>query len=118
MSNKKISDEAVVDAAMLLRKGAKMLSYFCPECHFPLFEAEDKIFCPNCEKEVIIEKEEKKEVVERKIEIPNKDIANSIEKAFCRICDMIISSNSVEEIKILSDSLEKVANVLEKIKKL
>ncbi|MCS7130690.1 MAG: hypothetical protein NZ872_04645, partial [Archaeoglobaceae archaeon] len=66
MSNKKISEESIIDAAQLLRKGAKMLSQYCSECKFPLFESENKIFCPNCEREVKIEKKEEL-VVEKEV---------------------------------------------------
>lgn len=39
-----------------------MLSYHCPECNVPLFQEEGTIFCPSCQKEVVIEQEgERKE---------------------------------------------------------
>lgn len=117
MSNKKISDESVINAARLLRKGAKMLSLYCPECHFPIFEAEGKIFCPNCEREVVIEKEVAKEVVKeegRKVDFGS---IEAVERAILRICELIVSSNSAEEIRILSESLEKIAIAFEKLRK-
>ncbi|TDA25495.1 MAG: hypothetical protein DSO01_07390 [Archaeoglobi archaeon] len=118
VSNKKISDEAIVDAAKLLRKGAKMLSYYCPECHFPLFESEGRIFCPNCEKEVIIEKEtEKEEKKEEVKEETRSNLLNAMENAVVRICELIISSNSPEEIKTLSESIEKIVNAIERMRK-
>lgn len=105
----------MIDAAKLLRRGAKMLSYYCPECHFPLFEIEGKIFCPNCEKEVIIEKEKKEE-----LKIEHKTVSGlleGVEKAILKICELIINSNSTDEIRVLSESLEKIANAREKLKK-
>ncbi|MEM0350934.1 MAG: Sjogren's syndrome/scleroderma autoantigen 1 family protein [Archaeoglobaceae archaeon] len=115
MSNKKISDEAIIDAAKLLRKGAKMLSYYCPECHFPLFETEGKVFCPNCEREVIIEKEVEKK--EQKIEYKPAGVVGEIENAILRVCELIVNSSSAEEIKILSESLEKLVNAMEKLRR-
>ncbi|MEM2122440.1 MAG: Sjogren's syndrome/scleroderma autoantigen 1 family protein [Candidatus Bathyarchaeia archaeon] len=40
--------------ADLLKSGATMLSDTCPVCHTPLFMKDDKIFCPKCNKPVII----------------------------------------------------------------
>ncbi len=49
--------------ADLLKSGAAMLSEACPECHTPLFRKDDQIFCPKCNKPVVIirspEEEEK-----------------------------------------------------------
>lgn len=123
MSNKKISDESIVDAAQLLRKGAKMLSYYCPECKFPLFEAENKIFCPNCEREVKIEKKEEITVdrtagEERKVfKESSGSLEAKLESAISRVCDLILKATSAEEVKALSESLDKLASVLEKVKK-
>lgn len=116
MSNKKISDESVIDAAKLLRKGAKMLSLYCPECHFPLFEAEGKTFCPNCRREVVVVKDEEVEK-KQKMVFESSDIFGIVERAIARICELIISSNSAEEIKMLSESLERIAIAVEKLRK-
>lgn len=123
MSNKKISDESIIDAAQLLRKGAKMLSYYCPECKFPLFEAENKIFCPNCEREVKIEKkEETAELVEKEekkiFDEKSGAIFTKLESAISRVCDLILQANSAGDVKALSESLEKLVSILERVKKL
>lgn len=122
MSNKKISEESIIDAAQLLRKGAKMLSQYCPECKFPLFESENKIFCPNCEREVKIEKKEEvvveKEIEERKIFEEKSGMDTKLESTIVKVCDLILNANSAEEVKTLSEALEKLVGILEKIKKL
>ncbi|MDI9642980.1 MAG: Sjogren's syndrome/scleroderma autoantigen 1 family protein [Archaeoglobales archaeon] len=122
MSNKKISEESIIDAAQLLRKGAKMLSYYCPECKFPLFEAENKVFCPNCEREVKIEKKEEKIVekeVKEELKISEKvsSLDNKLESAISKVCDLILSAKSAEEVKALSESLDRLVGILEKVKK-
>jgi len=43
--------------ADLLKSGATMLSDHCPECSSPLFKIHDEVWCPNCNKRVIIVKE-------------------------------------------------------------
>lgn len=123
MSNKKISEDSIIDAAQLLRKGAKMLSHYCPECRFPLFEADKKIFCPNCEREVKIERKE-----ETAVESEEKEVKKVLDERFVlvdeklqsaigKVCDLILNANSAEEVRVLSESLEKLVSILEKIKK-
>jgi uncharacterized Zn finger protein (UPF0148 family) len=41
----------------LLKAGATMLFEHCPECNAPLFKNKDEVWCPNCNKRVIIVKE-------------------------------------------------------------
>lgn len=43
--------------ADLLKSGATMLSDSCPQCSSPLFKARGKIWCPTCNKQVLIVKE-------------------------------------------------------------
>jgi UPF0148 protein len=40
--------------AGLLKSGATMLQETCPECHNPLFRRGKEIFCPNCNRQVVI----------------------------------------------------------------
>ncbi len=46
--------EKLVD---MLRRGGTLLSKACPVCSSPLFKIEGKIWCPACEKQVVIVKE-------------------------------------------------------------
>lgn len=126
MSDKKISDKGISTAAELLYKGAKMLAYNCPECKVPLFEKDGKIFCPSCNREAIDyeEKEIKKEVkeedtrdVRRQKNFAELEIDKKLKLAMCRICDMIVCSQSSAEVKELSESLEKLVDVMKKLRK-
>ncbi|MCS7121855.1 MAG: hypothetical protein NZ895_04570 [Archaeoglobaceae archaeon] len=132
MSDKKISDEVITQAAEILLKGAKMLSFHCPDCKMPLFEKDSKIFCVSCKKnfeivevegkKILKEKEEKKEEEQfEKVKIKEKidfTVISAVEKAVTRVAELIASSNNAEEIYKLTESLEKVATTLEKVKKL
>jgi len=48
------NEENVKRMADLLRAGATMLSYNCPVCSSPLFRIKGEVWCPNCNKRVII----------------------------------------------------------------
>lgn len=50
--------EDVKQMAEWLKKGAAMLSEQCPECGSPLFKLQGEIWCPKCNKRVVIIKKE------------------------------------------------------------
>ena len=50
------------EMAEMLRKGAKMLSYNCPECGSPLFQLKSgEIWCAKCQRRVVIVAEDEDE---------------------------------------------------------
>ncbi len=50
-----MSGEGMKEMAEMLRKGAKMLSYSCPECGTPLFQLKSgEIWCTKCQRRVVI----------------------------------------------------------------
>ncbi|WP_456468509.1 Sjogren's syndrome/scleroderma autoantigen 1 family protein [Archaeoglobus sp.] len=127
MSDKKISEKDISSAAELLYKGAKMLAYHCPDCKIPLFEKDGKIFCPSCGREAVIEGQQEEKMVDERLPEPRQpstsqdateiaDLSKKIELAMSKVCDMIMQSRSVEEVKELSESLEKLADVMKKLK--
>lgn len=51
--------EGMKGMAELLRSGAKMLSYSCPECSSPLFQLKSgEIWCAKCQRRVVIVSED------------------------------------------------------------
>lgn len=52
------SDEQIRSMADLLKRGATLLNETCPECKTLLFREGDHIFCPNCQKRVVIVKDQ------------------------------------------------------------
>jgi len=126
VSDKKISEKEIASAAELLYKGAKMLAYNCPDCKMPLFEKDGRVFCPSCGREVIIEGEKETSGLQERSEVEGEmitsetgyvDLYGKVERAISKVCDMIAESRSVEEVRVLSESLEKLVDVLIKIKK-
>ncbi len=123
MGDKKISERGISNAAELLYEGAKMLAHHCPDCKVPLFEKDGKIFCPSCGREAIFE-DSSTESTERVEKSPdeteervkdNRTVYIKLEEAISKICDMIVKAKSPEEVKELSESVEKLALVLDKL---
>lgn len=50
--------EEIKRMADYLRRGATMLSETCPECSSPLFKIHEDVWCPKCNKRVVIVKGE------------------------------------------------------------
>jgi len=118
-----VSDKKISEAVELLYKGAKMLAYHCPDCKMPLFEKDGKIFCPSCGREAVFEEklkeiEKKNEIEVRKedkVEIELKSLIDGVEKAAMKICDLIVNSSEVADIRVLVDSLEKLVNIMDRL---
>lgn len=71
----KFADEADERASAqhmseLLLQGMTMTNRHCPECGNPLFSDGDRVFCPECEREVV-EGEESSETPEETVTQPN-----------------------------------------------
>jgi len=122
VSDKKISDKEISTAAELLYKGAKMLSYGCPECKLPLFEKDGKVFCPSCGREAVILSEDKEEemaeaVTEVKSESKSEpaSLVSQFERAILKVCEMILNTDRVDDVRILSESLEKLVDAYKKM---
>ena len=49
-------EDKIRHMAELLKRGAILLNQMCPECKTLLFREGDRIFCPNCERRVVIVK--------------------------------------------------------------
>ena len=102
-----------------------MLAHHCPDCKVPLFEKDGRIFCPSCGREAVFEEdvsEKDVEVVKKTDESTEsgkerKDVQRKLEEAISKICDMIVSAKTPEEVKGLSESVEKLASVLEKLRR-
>ena len=52
------SDDQIRQMAELLKKGATLLNETCPECKTLLFRDGDRIFCPTCQRRVVIVKDQ------------------------------------------------------------
>jgi len=141
-----MEDKKISDAVNLLYKGAKMLSYHCPDCKVPLFQDGDRIFCPSCGRDVIIEgktpqaevKEEVKEAEQKKEEIKLEKpeykaetqqvqpevtgndfevVEISLKEAILKLSDELRRAESVEEIREIIDTLDKTTQILERLRK-
>ncbi len=85
-----MEEQNIKKMATLLRSGATMLDIYCPNCNYILFRLENnQIYCPVCDREVILVKDDignkKSQLIEEKTELSNnipteKHISNKYER--------------------------------------
>ena len=113
------SREGMKEMAELLRSGAKMLSYSCPECGSPLFQLKSAdIWCANCQKRVVIvpEDEDESEASERAIK---EMLWNSLEQTLINKLSSLNSSLSKEtEPKRVGELVEVISMILNSLDRL
>ena len=123
--------------ADLLRGGATMLNKACPECNSPLFKGKnEEIFCPICEKKVVIVKkgdkvteilknannilDEKLKEVALKIEKYDEDLFQKLESVLRSKLNLIIEKleqeDQLENLRIYSIIILNILKLMEKIK--
>lgn len=101
--------------AELLRKGATMLSETCPECNTPLFRLKDgSLVCPMCNKPVmIVAADADTEVIAQQGSI-DQTLLNKVKE----IQAMIEAEKDPERINVLLETLMKLMDARERVRKL
>lgn len=130
-----MEDKKISEAVELLYKGAKMLSYYCPECKVPLFKYKDRIFCPSCKRDVVFEKDvnnKKSNGKERKDEsktfskdLPNRrdfeqkrNIESVLRNALINLALRLESVEDLKNMKEVVELIEKLVEIIEKLKRM
>lgn len=131
-----LDDKDFKKMADLLRGGATMLNKACPECNSPLFKVKnEEIFCPICEKKVVIVKkgDEVQEilkdaiVLDKKLEENALEIEKNNEDLFLKlesvlknklklIIEKLEQEDQLENLRIYSIIILNILKLLEKIK--
>ena len=109
------SRDGMKEMAELLRSGAKMLSYSCPQCGSPLFQLKSgDIWCANCQKRVVIVPEDEDESTATK-----EMLWNSLEQNLIDKLSSLNSSLSAEtEPKRIRELVEVISVILNSLDRL
>jgi len=135
-----MQDKKISEMAELLCKGAKMLSYHCPDCKVPLFKENTRIFCPLCGRNVIIEglQDEQKDVADLDVESKQREEEkvvkqtetiqhpptgatnpeNAIKMAIEKLARELDRADNTDRIRELIDTISRAVDVLEKLRKI
>lgn len=110
------NEENVKRMADLLRSGATMLEYNCPVCSSPLFRIKGEVWCPKCNKRVIIsrEGEETQVTIQPLLNETEKIILLKIQES----CQQIAEEKDIAKLERLSSLLAKWLDVLERTRRI
>jgi len=103
--------------AELLKSGATMLSETCPECGTPLFRKGKEVFCPKCNRPVVIiqsAEQETRLMADRVLE-------NSEDTLLAKIQEVNVAmknENDPEKLIIYGNALSTWLGAIEKLRKL
>jgi len=127
-----VEDKKISEAVELLYKGAKMLSYYCPECKVPLFKDKDRIFCPSCKRDVVFEGEiqsehvktsqndkvRKAEHAEQTAQVQSDELEKILRNAISNLALKLGNADDTQNLKEIVELLDKLTNLIEKLKRL
>jgi len=115
------SDDNIKKMGALLREGAKMLDYSCPECNNLLFQLKNgKILCPTCNREVIFKTDENINIESDKSLTQDKRISSLSDIILIEIekyTKILNTSFQLSQVKEILDIIEKLIDIYIKISK-
>ena len=104
--------------AELLRSGARMLSYSCPQCGSPLFQLKSgEIWCANCHKRVIVVPETEGESAEAK-EILWESLEQNLVNKVSAINKVISTESDPGKVKELSEVISSLLGSIERLRRI
>jgi UPF0148 protein len=106
------------EMAELLRSGAKMLNYNCPECGSPLFQLKSgEIWCGKCQRRVVIVSEDEDESAATKDALWRSLERNIIDR-ISLVNRLLSAETEPARIKELVDVVSVLLTSLEKLRRL
>lgn len=124
MSDTENSDRKIKEMAELLKEGATMLSYICPECKVPLFKLKNgTIICPSCKRRVLLQNETDIKIESAKKNIENKfeaktfieNIKGKIYNKINMILEEIDNTTDPDKIDSLLSMIERLIHILKEL---
>ena len=108
--------EQVKRMADLLKSGAAMLFEHCPQCGSPLFKIRDEVWCPTCNKRVIIVKGGE-EIPDLSSSTLLSDVEKIVLSKVQEVSQRIKDEEDVSKLEKLGNLLLTWLEVLEKVRK-
>ncbi len=112
-----MSDGEMKQMAELLRSGATMLSYSCPECASPLFRLKTgEIWCANCERRVVIVPEGEEASVEAGAQLAS--LEKAIVDKLASMSGRLTQESDPENLKAVAEVINALLASLERLRKI
>ncbi|MEM1548942.1 MAG: Sjogren's syndrome/scleroderma autoantigen 1 family protein [Candidatus Methanomethylicia archaeon] len=118
-------DEKIKEMANLLKEGAKMLSYICPECKVPLFQLKNGvIICPSCKRRAVFSdadvsatpsEEVKKFEIKSKENVFYDNLKSKIYVKIMKLLDSIEYTEDFDKINEILSIIERLARIMKEL---
>ncbi len=105
----------------LLLSGATMLADSCPDCNVPLFKKKERVFCPKCNRNAIYAKSDNeiKQIEHSQSMLETRTILQDICTGKIHfLAQQLASSEKLDEIQRILELIDKIMNLLIKMKEL
>jgi UPF0148 protein len=102
----------------LLLSGATMLNDSCPDCKIPLFKKDEKIFCPQCEREALYVKNdsEVKQLVRKfTLEESTLQLRDILTGKMNYLTNQLASSENMQEMINILEVIDKILTIMQKL---
>ncbi len=110
-----MSGDRMKEMAELLRTGATMLSYSCPECQSPLFQLKNKeIWCQNCQRQVVIVPEGEESKAEAGLQLI--DLEKALVSKLASFTNRITDEDEPEKLRETSEVIDSLLTTLKKLR--
>jgi UPF0148 protein len=112
-----LSDGEMKQMAELLRSGATMLSYSCPECASPLFRLKTgEIWCAKCDRRVVIVPEGEEAAAEAGAQLAS--LEKAIVDKLASLSGRLTQESDPENLKAMAEVLDALLSSLERLRKI
>ncbi len=103
--------------AELLRSGAKMLSYNCPECGSPLFQLKSgEIWCARCQRRVVIVSEAEGEAAVKR-ELVWESLESTLIDKLSSMNELLYAEGSPERVREIAEAIYLLLNSIERLRR-
>ncbi|MCJ7610339.1 hypothetical protein MUP00_11880 [Candidatus Bathyarchaeota archaeon] len=108
--------ESIRHMSELLRSGATMTADHCPVCNTPLFRFKGQLFCPKCDKPVVIVKEGEEESTAKTFSVLG-DLEKTLIQKIQESNQRIIDARGLDEAKESGNLLNIWLQAMERLKR-
>lgn len=105
------------EMAEMLRSGAKMLSYNCPECGSPLFQLKSgEIWCAKCQRRVVIVAEGEDESAPAR-ELLWEELERTLVEKLSAVNRLLSAAGEPERVRELAEVVSVLLSSLERLRR-
>lgn len=100
--------------ANLLKEGAKMLSYICPECKVPLFQLKDGIIiCPSCKRRAVFSDTDT--ISQETAKNFKNDLKTKIYNKIVKLLEQIEYTDDIDKINDVLSIIERLTRIMKEL---